>query len=120
MKLKECYRQLGGDYESVLGRLRREQLVEKFLLKFLEDKSYDQFIQAMARDDYEEGLRAVHTLKGICQNLSFTELYDSSFQVTKAMKEQNYKAAREMMPRLEADYHRVIQAAEEYRRSAEG
>ena len=57
MNVKECYLQFGGDYESVLGRLRREQLVEKFLLKFLEDKSFDQFEAAMASGNYEEGLQ---------------------------------------------------------------
>lgn len=32
MDLKTCYEELGGDYENVLGRLSREQLVEKFML----------------------------------------------------------------------------------------
>lgn len=119
MNLKECYLQFGGDYESVLGRLRREQLVEKFMLKFLEDKSFAQFEAAMASGNYEEGLRAVHTLKGVCQNLSFTALYESSNQVTQAMKAHDYAKAMEMAPRLSEDYHRVIHAVEDYRRSGE-
>lgn len=39
MDLKTCYEELGGDYENVLGRLSREQLVEKFMLKFLTTKA---------------------------------------------------------------------------------
>ncbi len=120
MNVKQCYLQFGGDYESVLGRLRREQLVEKFLLKFLEDKSFAQFEAAMVSRNYEEGLRAVHTLKGICQNLSFTDLYDSSSQITRAMKERNYEKAIELAPRLSEDYYRIVRAVEEYRRSMEG
>lgn len=119
MNIKECYLQFGGDYESVLGRLRREQLVEKFLLKFLEDKSFDQFEAAMASGNYEEGLRAVHTLKGVCQNLSFAALYESSRQVTQAMKDGDYRKAMELSPRLSEDYHRIIQVVENHRRSGE-
>ena len=40
MDLKSCYTAFGGDYEEVLGRLYSEKLVKKFLLKFLEDKSF--------------------------------------------------------------------------------
>lgn len=31
MNLKECYIIFGGDYDEVLGRLRREQTVQKFV-----------------------------------------------------------------------------------------
>lgn len=34
MELRECYTSFGGDFDEVLGRLRREQLVEKFVLDF--------------------------------------------------------------------------------------
>ncbi len=120
MTLRECYLQFGGDYDGVFGRLRKEQLVEKFLLKFVDDKSFSMFGEAMARQDYEEGLRAVHTLKGVCQNLSFTALYESSSQITAAMKEQDYSKALSMAPQMAEDYQRIIRAVEEYRQSLEG
>ena len=120
MDLKDCYMKLGGDFDGVIGRLRREQLVEKFLYKFLDDKSFDLFKAAMETQDYDEALRAVHTLKGICQNLSFTELYESSSRVTGALKENNYSEAVIMTPQLTNDYYQVVHAVEEYKRSAEG
>jgi hypothetical protein len=30
MNLKDCYIKFGGDFDEVLGRLRREQIVQKF------------------------------------------------------------------------------------------
>ena len=36
MTVKECYEQMGADYEDVLGRLRNETLIRKFAKKFLE------------------------------------------------------------------------------------
>ena len=40
MTVKECYEQMGADYEDVLGRLRNEALIRKFAKKFLEDGSF--------------------------------------------------------------------------------
>lgn len=120
MDLKECYQKLGGDYDSVVGRLRREQLVKKFLLKFLDDKSYSLFVSSMEHQDYAEALRAVHTLKGICQNLSFTQLFDSSNQVTKALKENDVDLAVRLSPQLSKDFEQTIQAINQYKSSVEG
>lgn len=119
MNLKDCYISFGGDFDEVLGRLRREQTVQKFVYKFLDDPSFNLFESSMDSKDYAEALRAVHTLKGICQNLSFTRLYESSNLVTKALKENDYDNAAVMMPRLSKDYHQTICAIEEYKRSKE-
>lgn len=120
MTLKECYERFGGDFDSVLGRLRREQLVEKFVYKFLEDQSFHLFLSSMESKDYAEALRGVHTLKGICQNLSFTKLYESSSLVTKALKENDVQAAADKTPQLSEDYRQTISAIEAYRGCEEG
>ena len=41
MTLQECYQAMEADYDDVLGRLRSERLIQKFMLKFLDDGSYD-------------------------------------------------------------------------------
>ncbi len=119
MNLKDCYIKFGGDFDEVIGRLRRKQLVEKFMYKFLDDKSFDLYQTSMANKDYDEALRAVHTLKGICQNLSFTELYESSREITNALKSNDYEKAIGMTPQLSEDYYRIIHAVEEYRKFME-
>ena len=48
MTIQECYAQLQGDDEDVLARLRTDRLVQKFMLKFLDDPSYDALCAAMA------------------------------------------------------------------------
>ena len=47
MTLKECYAALNGDYEEAMGRLRSERLVQKFVLKFLDDGSFDLLCRSM-------------------------------------------------------------------------
>ena len=99
MDLKDYYMKTGGSFDEVLGRLRLET--------------------SMGDKDYDEALRAVHTLKGICQNLSFARLFESSSLVTKALKENDWNQAVDMMPRLSRDYYELINAIEELKRSKE-
>lgn len=119
MELKDCYVKFGGDFEGVLGRLRREQTVQKFVFKFLDDKSFQLFETSMDQKDYEEALRAVHTLKGIAQNLSFTQLFESSQKITLALKENDVNTAIEVMPQLSKDYHAIIDVVEAYKKLKE-
>lgn len=119
MNLKDCYLKFGGDFDEVLGRLRREQTVRKFVYKFLDDKSFSLFEASMVKKDYSEALRAVHTLKGICQNLSFTRLFESSSLVTNALKENDWNKAVDMMPKLSKDYYETINVIKDFKNSRE-
>ena len=58
MTLQECYQAMGADYEDVLSRLRSERLVQKFVLKFLDDGSFDLLCRSMAEGQDEEAFRA--------------------------------------------------------------
>ena len=78
MTMQECYKTIGGNYEAVLGRLHSEALIQRFTLKFLEDQSYLQLKQALENKNYEDAFRSAHTLKGVCQKLSFDRLYEVS------------------------------------------
>ena len=85
MTMQECYEAIGGNYEAVLGRLHSEALIRRFALKFLEDQSYIQLKQALENKNYEDAFRGAHTLKGVCQNLSFGQ--QSLFLVENGMKQ---------------------------------
>ena len=88
MTIQECYEAIGGNYEDVLGRLRSEALIRKFTLKFLEDQSYLQLKQALENKNYEDAFRSAHTLKGVCQNLSFDRLYEVSNELTELLRDR--------------------------------
>ena len=70
MTVRECYEELGSDFDKVLSRLVSEALVKKFALKFLDDPSFGQLETALADKDAETAFRAAHTLKGICLELT--------------------------------------------------
>ena len=58
MTLQECYAAMGGDYAGVTSRLPTERMVQKFVLKFLNDGSYDLLVRSMEAEDYAEIGRA--------------------------------------------------------------
>lgn len=87
MTVRECYEAMGADYEDVLGRLRKDERIQKFVLKLLNDKSYELLISSMEAGDMTEAFRAAHTLKGVCQNLSITALYHSSSKLADRLRD---------------------------------
>lgn len=89
MTVKECYEAMGANYEEVAGRLRTEERIQKFLLKVLNDKSYDLLITSIESKDMKEAFRAAHTIKGVCQNLSLTRLYESSSDLSEVLRDRN-------------------------------
>ena len=117
MDLKECYQNLGGDFDEVLGRLPREQMIRKFIFKFLDDPSFSTLQESMTNQNKEEAFRAAHTLKGVCQNLSFTLLYHSAEQMTEALRAGDYEKASEIFGIVSGDYDKTVKAIQEYRNS---
>ena len=91
MTMQECYKAIGGNYEAVLGRLHSEALIQRFTLKFLEDQSYLQLKQTLENKNYEDAFRSAHTLKGVCQNLSFDRLYEVSNELTELLRDFRMK-----------------------------
>ena len=116
MTLQECYAALGGNYKDVLGRLQMEKLVSKFVLKFLNDGSYDLLCRSLEEKNYEEAFRAAHTIKGVCQNLSLTTLYRSSAALCDALR-GGAAPDPALVAAAEADYRSTVAAIAAFRDS---
>ena len=114
MTMQECYKAIGGNYEAVLGCLHSEALIQKFTLKFLEDQSYLQLKQALENKNYEEAFRAAHTIKGICQNLNFTRLLESSSEMSEALRHGWTPKADTLIGQLSADYQLTVDAIKQF------
>lgn len=114
MTIQECYAALGGDYEDVLSRMRSDRLVQKFMLKFLDDPSYNALCAAMTAKDREEAFRAAHTIKGVCQNLSFTTLYRSSSALCDALRTEWSADAEALAETVYQDYRSAVAAIRTY------
>lgn len=120
MTLKECYAALNGDYEEAMGRLRSERLVQKFVLKFLDDGSFDLLCRSMEAGDQPEAFRAAHTIKGVCQNLSFTMLGRSSSALSEALRGGYTPEADALAEQVKAEYQQTAQAIRAFQEAAAG
>lgn len=114
MTLQECYTALEGDLEEVMGRLRSDRIVKKFVLKFLNDNSYNLLIQSMDEKNYEEAFRAAHTIKGVCQNLSFTKLYQSGSALSEALRSGYTPEVPELLEQVKKDYQQTVTAIQTF------
>ena len=86
-EIREALEAAGVSYEIGLERfMGNEALYEDFLIKFLTDSSYKNFIESMKRGDMEQAERSVHTLKGTAGNLSLDPLFSSADAVVKAIR----------------------------------
>ena len=111
MTMQECYKAIGGNCEAVLGRLHSEALIQRFTLKFLEDQSYLQLKQALENKNYEDAFRSAHTLKGVCQNLSFDRLYEVSNELTELLRDRTgaQPGISKAMEKVTEVYERMIE-----------
>lgn len=114
MTIEQCYGALEGDYADVIGRLKSERLVQKFVLKFASDGSYRLLKDSLAEGNVEEAFRAAHTIKGMCQNLSFTRLAKSSSALTEALRAGDLEGAKELVPAVDEDYALTVRAIDSF------
>lgn len=111
MELREIYDQLKGDYDSVIERLRDEERIKKYLIKFMNNGIDTLIKKALEAGDYETAFREAHNLKGNCANLSLDELGASASELTEALRGRN--PSKDISPLLDAmmqDYDMTIRA----------
>ena len=120
MNLKECYQAFGGDYEDTMKRMGMERLLQKFMLKFLDDKSFEELCSSMEQKKYEEAFRAAHTLKGLCLNLGFKTLAESSSSLTEALRPQQFEESdmveiMKMLEQVKRNYEMTVSVITEFK-----
>ncbi|MGN1103271.1 MAG: Hpt domain-containing protein [Candidatus Coproplasma sp.] len=117
MNIEEFYKKLGGDYSEVSARLPSLTLVERFIGKFLQDKSFEDLSVSMKIGDRKGAFSASHTLKGVCANLGFGTLRSSSSRLCEELRGEGEiisDTAYILMNEVERDYSVVIQTISQY------
>ncbi|MGN0783971.1 MAG: Hpt domain-containing protein [Christensenellales bacterium] len=117
MNIEECYEEMGGNYAEVKKRFPSLGMIEKFIGKFLDDKSFETVCRETEQGNREEAFRAAHTLKGICANLSFSRLLQSTSRLTEVLRAQKESIPDEAVELLEAvrrDYEGTVNAIRKY------
>lgn len=110
MTVRECYEQMGADFDNVLGRLGSEQMVQRFALKFLNDTSYQTLEETLKEKNVEQAFRAAHTLKGVCLNLGFDNLFTVSSELTERLRAGELDGTEELFGKVKEQYEITVKA----------
>lgn len=101
----------GINVDSALERfMGNEKMLEKYLGRFLSEKSYAALQAAVAADDQAAAGAAVHALKSVCGTIGCLGMQDMIVAQEKAIRGGDWEGAKAMMPEIDATY-RVICAA---------
>lgn len=117
MTIQECYKKMGGDFEEVQKRFGGAMLVEKFAVKFLSDSSFQDLEDGLKEKNVEKAFRAAHTLKGICLNLGFKELYEVSAALTEKLRGRELGEYEADFMAVKECYQKSVDAISEFRES---
>lgn len=115
MKISECYEMLNGDYEQAKMRLMKDALVEKFMLKYLDDSTFESLKAAVAAGSIEESFRAAHTLKGVAANLSFTQLCETASELTEQLRPGDASPDEKLVSAVERAHNNAVVALSAYK-----
>ena len=110
MTLEQVYAAIGGDYKGVLERLPSADFVRRFALKFLQDDSFPNLKKALEAQDAPTAFRAAHTLKGVCQNLGFSNLYAPTYTLTETLRAGQLEGTQEQFAKVEEQYQCTMDA----------
>ena len=113
MTLQEFYAQIGGNYTDTVRRLCNESLVLRFVKKYPANPSFGELCAAVDQADWETAFRAVHTLKGVAQNLGFDRLYAASVPLTEALRGGQPLENLALFEPVEAAHKEILSAIDE-------
>lgn len=122
MTLEAFYQQIGSNYENVLKRLLSEKRIVNFVIRFLEDDSFDKLCQSLDNMDYDTAFNYAHNLKGLAQNLGFENLAKSSGKISDILRSDNkniFKTSHKLINDLISDYNDVKAAIIELKKKYE-
>lgn len=110
MSLKEFYEKVGGSYESMMGRVFKEERAIKYLKMFKSDESMSQLHDGLKKKDYQLAFTGIHTLKGITANLSLDEFYTKCCELTEILRHYDGADYSEALKNVDEKYKEIIEA----------
>ena len=115
MTVQELYDSIGGNYNGAKSILQMDKLIGRFILKFLDEKSYDRLTAAWADRDAEGVFEAAHALKGVSANLGLDEISHRASDISEEFRPTHDRT----MDDAEVE-RRMAELDEIYQRSIEG
>lgn len=101
MKFYEALEKININKEETLRRFSgNEALMQRFVCKFPQDKTFNELKAAIANKDMKAIELTAHTLKGTSGNLGFTKLYELSTELVNAVRAGDNAKVEEFSPKV--------------------
>lgn len=104
----------GINVDNALERfMGNEAMLERYLNKFLNEKSYAQLVEAISGDDREGAGVAVHTLKSVCGTLGCEAMHRLVVRQEQHIRAGEWDDAVKMMPTVTEAYKNICAVLQE-------
>lgn len=101
----------GINVDSALERfMGKDKLLEKYLDRFLTEKSYASLMEAVGADDLAAAGAAVHTLKSVCGSIGCERMQGLVVEQEKAIRGGDWERAKDLMLGVTTEYERICAA----------
>ena len=119
MTVQELYESIGGSYDSARRILPMDQLIAKFVVKFLDDKSFEKLESAAAAGDGAGIFEGAHAMKGVCANLGLDGLSQAASELAEEFRPGHDRtmddaAVAEKVSELKALYDRTMEGIRKF------
>ena len=99
----------GVDIDVTMERfMGKEELLFKFLKKFVNDESYAKLIASIDAKEFESAFSHAHTLKGVSANLGLGNLNDSTQKLVEKLRAKDYTDYEGMVEDIKKDYSEAM------------
>ncbi|WP_051204885.1 Hpt domain-containing protein [Butyrivibrio sp. VCD2006] len=105
----------GVNWSDVQERfMGNEDLVEKFMLKFLNDSSFNALTEGLAAKNAEEAFKGCHTLKGVTGNLALDGMRPDVLELTEILRAGSLDGSEELYQKIKKSYDALIGILKKY------
>ena len=105
----------GADWNELLDRfMGNEDLIAKFMFKFLNDPNMNDLTKYLAEGNVAEAFKAVHTLKGVGSNLALKGFLTPVCELTEILRAGSMEGYKEKYDIIKPKYDELIAILQKY------
>lgn len=107
MSIEEFYIAIGHTADNIIDRLGDKFFIKKFIVKFLNDKTFENLKEDIENKNLEKANFDAHTFKGVCAVLDFIKLKKLTEQLMLCLKDND--SYDEIWQMITNEYNLIIQ-----------
>lgn len=113
--LKAELESLGINVDTALSRFMGiDSILLKSLKLFLADTNIETFQTALENNNAEQAYHAMHTIKGVCGNLSMDRLFDLSAELCALLRQNELEQTKEKFAEFKQEYYTVAEGLKKW------